>query len=513
MKNTLLFTLAFFSVITAFSQQLCLPAIGGSIASDEPPGCLLCTNEYEGSTRGFTADTFAQSLICRTVENNQWLSVQADFEGEINLRFEINNCGNQRGIEVLLLSQNLEFIRCTSFGVLRDWNITGLEPGEIYWLMIDGIDGDVCDFTIRRTVPRGFVTLKTNNAGRRQVCPGAEVYFKASLGFPASQYGWDIDTAGLTILSGGGLLDSFVCIRFDSVGTTNISLNTLVFCNANHFTEKQINIIDAPVFSRTRTHSLCLSEMPHTEFGQQLDSFGFTRIVYQTAEGCDSVYEFTINRFLVEEKGSGEFCEGDTIVIDNQPITENGSHEFFYEFGDENQCDSLFSYNFIQIDTAAPEITCFVDTFVRGVGIKWEPNPFILEYKLRINDKLITLGNQSSYLYRPQVPNEVLNISLEARSDRCFHHISYAQCIGSDKVLNVSEVGEKLIKVFPNPSSGIFKIQTVEKNSETLIFDFSGKRVLKTSSSEIDLSKQPSGVYFFKIRTSTSFFIKKVVKI
>jgi len=201
------------------------------------------------------------------------------------------------------------------------------------------------------------------------------------------------------------------------------------------------------------------------------------------------------------------------VLIDNQPITEGGIHDFFYEFGDENQCDSLYKFNFIQIDTAAPEITCFVDTFIRAVGLKWKGNPFILDYKLRINDELITLDNQSGYLYRPQVPNEVLNISLEARSDRCFHHISYAQCIGPDKVSGINEVGEKRIKVFPNPSAGIFKIQTDEKIPETSIFDFSGKEILKTALSEIDLSKQPSGIYFFKIRTSESFFIKKVVKI
>ena len=513
MKNLLLFSIAFISSIAAFSQNFCLPAIGGELASDEPPGCTFCSNIYQGSTEGFTADTIVQNFSCGTIENNQWLSVQADFSGELELRIETKNCDNQEGIEVALFDQNLNMVECASIRDLMDWQITDLIRGEIYWLMIDGQNGDICDFVITRILQRGFINWKTTNAGRRQVCPGAEVCFRASLEFPALQYEWKIDSSGLTILSGGGLRDSFLCVRFDSLGTQTIAVNPIGSCFVNYSTGNNYEVVDAPVFSLKRTYNLCLPDIPFSEFGQRIDSFGLTKFTYKTAAGCDSVYEFRVNRFRVNTSAGSEFCQGDTVIVNNQVLTEGGTYNFLYEFGNQNQCDSLFSYNLTQIDTAAPEINCLIDTFVRGVGISWDRNLFIKEYKLRINNQLIILDNQSSYLYLPKVKNEQLNISLEPSSDRCFHHIAYAQCIGPDKVTSAKEINETQLYIFPNPSEGIFKIQSDEKISLIEVFDFSGRQILKTKNQEIDLSAQKSGVYFFKIRTNQEIFIKKVVKI
>jgi len=172
----------------------------------------------------------------------------------------------------------------------------------------------------------------------------------------------------------------------------------------------------------------------------------------------------------------------------------------------------LFSYHLTQIDTAAPTINCLIDTFIKAVGIQWNRNPFINRYELRINDELIVLGNQSSYLYSPKVKNELLNISLKAWSGRCFHHTAYAQCIGPE-VVEVNEIGKETVKICPNPSSGIFKLVSDKRILEMEVFDFSGKRILKTNDQEIDLSTNESGIYFFKIRTRDQIFLKKVVKI
>ena len=66
-------------------------------------------------------------------------------------------------------------------------------------------------------------------------------------------------------------------------------------------------------------------------------------------------------------------------------------------------------------------------------------------------------------------------------------------------------LGESQIKVFPNPTQGkiMFEITGSNKNASVSVFDMSGKMVFSKkqfgSSGEIDLSRQPNGVYVMKV--------------
>ncbi|CAN5649626.1 lipoprotein [soil metagenome] len=69
--------------------------------------------------------------------------------------------------------------------------------------------------------------------------------------------------------------------------------------------------------------------------------------------------------------------------------------------------------------------------------------------------------------------------------------------------------------IYPNPSTGIFHIQTREEIETTEVFSYTGQQILFSNAKayEIDLSKMPTGIYFYKITTRTNkIFQGKVLK-
>ncbi len=91
-------------------------------------------------------------------------------------------------------------------------------------------------------------------------------------------------------------------------------------------------------------------------------------------------------------------------------------------------------------------------------------------------------------------------------------------CAQSFDIINSAGVAEavnfKDIRVYPNPTSGKFKVD-VGNNPETVIeiYNAIGEMVFKSDKniSEIDLSEKPKGVYFLQLRTKELKSYKKII--
>ncbi len=70
-------------------------------------------------------------------------------------------------------------------------------------------------------------------------------------------------------------------------------------------------------------------------------------------------------------------------------------------------------------------------------------------------------------------------------------------------------------KIYPNPSNGTFTIDTKENDYKLFITDILGAIVyqseIKNVKSEIDLSKQPNGIYFINIKTEKGTSVQKLI--
>jgi bilirubin oxidase len=81
--------------------------------------------------------------------------------------------------------------------------------------------------------------------------------------------------------------------------------------------------------------------------------------------------------------------------------------------------------------------------------------------------------------------------------------------------INDNPSGNSGLSVTPNPSSGIFNIQSTGSPFTLEVTDFSGKQILNARSPEnkfqLDMQNYSSGMYFLKITTAESQYVAKII--
>jgi hypothetical protein len=74
---------------------------------------------------------------------------------------------------------------------------------------------------------------------------------------------------------------------------------------------------------------------------------------------------------------------------------------------------------------------------------------------------------------------------------------------------------ELIISLFPNPTTGNFTLSSEIAKGEIIIYNVQGERIyfssINSTKSEIDLSKQPNGIYFLQLKTEWGVATKKLV--
>ena len=87
---------------------------------------------------------------------------------------------------------------------------------------------------------------------------------------------------------------------------------------------------------------------------------------------------------------------------------------------------------------------------------------------------------------------------------------------GCSQSVGITEIGESdnYFYVFPNPTNKFIYINfSGRKNSEITVLDSTGQKLkIPANKNMIDLSGQPSGLYFIQIKTENGLFTKKVLK-
>jgi hypothetical protein len=64
--------------------------------------------------------------------------------------------------------------------------------------------------------------------------------------------------------------------------------------------------------------------------------------------------------------------------------------------------------------------------------------------------------------------------------------------------LNTLEVDQRCVNVFPNPTSGVLHISSIDV-AQMQIFAMSGQLLMQSNSAQIDLSDLPPSLYFLKV--------------
>jgi len=157
-------------------------------------------------------------------------------------------------------------------------------------------------------------------------------------------------------------------------------------------------------------------------------------------------------------------------------------------------CISLISI------TLPSKLTSMGAAFCGCTGIKeiYSKNPtppeadFSYEFDQENCKVYVPLGSYSAYS--------------KAEGWRNFFHIIESDFSG---IADVSAAPE--LKVYPNPASDVIRIEG-EGIFECVLFDLSGKPVLKSANAELNVSFLPSGIYHLLIKTVRGDFYKKMIK-
>jgi hypothetical protein len=167
--------------------------------------CLYCDlASYSGSTGGYTNNP--PSGFCGTIENEQWLGFVA---GDTIATFTLipSNCAIGDGVQFALYGD------CSGTPVACNGGFSGggftpvsatalLAPGAVYYLMIDGYAGDICDFTLDISPPGAAIGI-VSQTKEVLFCPGDAVTIA---GQTYTQPGNFLDT----LPSGNGTCDTIV---------------------------------------------------------------------------------------------------------------------------------------------------------------------------------------------------------------------------------------------------------------------------------------------------------------
>lgn len=112
-------------------------------------------------------------------------------------------------------------------------------------------------------------------------------------------------------------------------------------------------------------------------------------------------------------------------------------------------------------------------------------------------DTLYILFSSSSLDYAPQAGSIFL-----------IDDASYVYPTGVEQIVGK----ENSINITPNPSNGIFTVQSQSNNSKTIeVYNLLGDRIYSTSTNKVDISHSPKGVYFVKLKEGENTYTKKIV--
>lgn len=74
---------------------------------------------------------------------------------------------------------------------------------------------------------------------------------------------------------------------------------------------------------------------------------------------------------------------------------------------------------------------------------------------------------------------------------------------------------ENMMKIYPNPTSSILFFEGKDQVKNIIVFDISGKifkNIENSKSNTIDISDLAKGIYFIKIISENTTYVKKVIK-
>jgi hypothetical protein len=382
MFQRLLSTLTLLLVAVVVSAQLpevCPP--NGQIttpAENCASACINCNfNGYMGNSGGWGADPPATGW-CSMIQNDQWLGFIAGITGSATFNVIPSNCANGDGLQAAVYLPGCDEppLGCNAGGAGQG-NTTisftvPLSSGSEYYLIIDGLSGDACDFTIQVIPPVAVqapgVGLTGAIAGPSVICPGATATYSVPQVTGAGYYTWSSSTPGVLFNGSPGPVDlesteggRMVQVTFPPSTvqyTAQICVTPLNVCNQG--TQRCRNVTVAPIPTTNLPLSIiCAEDADEYElpWGDPIAQSPGTTVTYSITpssyQGCDSLVQKPVRLLapIVTPQQTRYVCKNTCVSICGIEYCDTG---LFQEICESFRgCDSLVALNLQVLDPIA----------------------------------------------------------------------------------------------------------------------------------------------------------------
>ncbi|MGZ4060888.1 MAG: T9SS type A sorting domain-containing protein, partial [Bacteroidia bacterium] len=268
-------------------------------------------------------------------------------------------------------------------------------------------------------------------------------------------------------------------------------------------------LIVGPLYNNSATVNICagdsvlISGNYESVAGNYVDSLS-------SVSGCDSVFTTTLIVHPVSNVFQAiSICSNDSIFLAGAYQNTAGTYtdNFVSIFG----CDSTIVTN-LDVKTA-PAVSLNFPPFV----CEWDP-PTVLTEGTPSGGTYSGTGITSGNIFSPGIvgPGNYLITYTYSDSVACTVSVTdtltVAICEGVNELAN-----DESIVVYPNPFINVFTITSKANTATQLtIINVLGEvvysQVLKTGTSEINMSSVEKGIYFIKINDSGKIITKKIIK-
>ncbi len=339
------------------------PCSSTNAPANEPPGCALCTSSYTGSTAGYTAGQFPTGF-CSGIQNNQYLAFQAQATS-VTIEITTFDCLFQNGVQMVIVDETLTVISTCydSGGMPSIGNITasGLVPGQVYYIMVDGWSGDICSFTFELVGGINFnppdppqeITAENDNP-----CPGEVVCYEIPPVNGANLYTWTVPSNGQILVGQGS---NEICVQWSGSGTADVCVLPSNPCFESTDTCIQVNIVNSTAVNNVPPMNFCAYEFPleEADYCPGGDCPGvipaegtYCVNVGPTAGACDSTICYTFVELPVNTMTIDTFvCSGSCLDFFGTDICDAGT--FSQRVRTNSACDDVIEWSVQLIDIKA----------------------------------------------------------------------------------------------------------------------------------------------------------------
>lgn len=329
--------------------------------NDCEDACITCGFGGAGGGNFYQALSPAPGF-CDVINNNLWFGFLA---GTSTATFTLtpSNCAIGTGLQMALYPDcSSSPIACNpGNGTTQPVQLqnVSLVIGQIYYLMVDGYNGDGCNFTLSVSPPMPPPTVGATGpiVGTAKVCADATATYSIAPAPRAHFYHWTIPPgATLNGIAGPGpiVLDAAqgtsVQIKFGNTGG-NISVYGSNICNAKGSTQSRAVSVGPIPTTNLPPVSICNDQLPYfLPWGEEAAKPGIYTHSYRTPLGCDSTITLRLNVLTPTIKSIGNFvvCEGESVNICGQIFENPGTHTVICPNATGNECDTTLLFSIVR---------------------------------------------------------------------------------------------------------------------------------------------------------------------